>query len=282
MGRFMKRVSIVLPVYNGEENLEKSIESILNQTYQNIQLIIVDDCSTDKTPDIINSFIKKDSRICLIRNKENLKLPASLNVGFRYADGEYYTWTSDDNMYHESAIETMVNYLEENPTISMVYCNVLLIGRKGDILCKNELPDPEQLLFKNTIGACFLYRSEVANKVGEYDETLFLAEDYDYWLRIFQEGKIKHLGEFLYYYRCHENSLTSTKHEMVKVQTSKVWDKHFKFITEHISKRKQLYIFFDTYVYFKGEQKGDILDKLIKEYKCYYFHRIISKIKAHL
>lgn len=278
----MKKVSIVLPVYNGEENLEKSIESVLNQTYQNIQLILVDDCSTDKTPDIIDTYIKKDSRICLIRNKENLKLPASLNVGFRIAEGEYYTWTSDDNIYHESAIETMVNWMEENPIYSMIYCNVILIGQKGEILRKNKLPDPEQLLFKNTVGACFLYRSEIAHKVGEYDETLFLAEDYDYWLRIYQEGKIKHMEQFLYYYRCHDNSLTATKHELVKLQTSKVWDKHFEFIKEYIPKRKQLYSFFDTYIYFKEGQEKQSLEKLKKEYKGYCFHRVISKIKMHL
>lgn len=278
----MKKVSIVLPVYNGEENLEKSIESILNQTYQNIQLILVDDCSTDKTPDIIDTYIKKDSRICLIRNEENLKLPASLNAGFRIAEGEYYTWTSDDNIYHESAIETMVNCMEENPIYSMVYCNVILIGQEGEILRKNKLPDPEQLLFKNTVGACFLYRSEIAHKVGEYDETLFLAEDYDYWLRIYQEGKIKHMKQFLYYYRCHDNSLTATKHELVKLQTSKVWDKHFLFIVNRAINLKSLYMFFDNYVYFKGKQGNEALKRLKKEYKGYGKYRLICKLRAHL
>ena len=100
-----KLVSIVLPTFNGEEFLAQSIESVLKQSYKNLELIIVNDCSTDSTPRIIEEFAKKDSRIKIIHNAINQKLPRSLNIGFNAASGEYWTWTSDDNYYLENAIE---------------------------------------------------------------------------------------------------------------------------------------------------------------------------------
>ncbi len=209
----MPKVSIVLPTYNGEEFLSNSIESVINQTFQDWELIIVNDCSTDNSLSIAEDYVKKDNRIKIINNDENKKLPESLNIGFREARGEYYTWTSDDNEYYPNAIEKMVNFLDINKSYGMVYavCKTINIendevGRWGDIAIT-----PVELLEGNIIGACFLYRSEVANIVGYYDKRHFLAEDHDYWLRLYKRSKIAHLEEELYFYRHHKNSLTAKK-----------------------------------------------------------------------
>ena len=105
---FMPKVSIVLPTYNGEEYIRQSIDSIRNQTFEDWELIIVNDYSTDGTSLIIREYEKKDSRIIVIENSENKKLPASLNIGFRSATGKYFTWTSDDNRYLPNALQCMV------------------------------------------------------------------------------------------------------------------------------------------------------------------------------
>ena len=110
MNKITPLVSIVLPTYNGENFIAKAIESILKQTYTNFELIIVDDCSSDATNEIINSYAKKDARIRIIKNDVNKKLPASLNIGFDNAKGEYYTWSSDDNEYYPQAFEKMVDF----------------------------------------------------------------------------------------------------------------------------------------------------------------------------
>ena len=102
-----KLISIILPTYNGEKYIRESIDSILNQTYKNWELIIVNDCSTDQTPTIVDEYATKDSRIKIINNAMNLKLPKSLNIGFKEAKGEYYTWTSDDNIFKPTALEVM-------------------------------------------------------------------------------------------------------------------------------------------------------------------------------
>ena len=158
----MNKVSIVLPTYNGQDNLEKSIESIIRQTYSNWELIIVDDCSSDLTKNIAEKYVEKDKRIRVISNIENMKLPKSLNIGFQNATGEYYTWTSDDNQYKENAIDKMVNFLNNNPDCGMVYCDTTLIDSKGNIIRENTLPEPELLVFSKTFKTYFLNKRKIS------------------------------------------------------------------------------------------------------------------------
>lgn len=114
MSDISKLVSIVLPTYNGEKFIRESIESVINQTYKNWELIIVNDCSTDGTLQIIEEYAQKDNRIKYITNEVNSRTAQSLNNGFKLAKGEYYTWTSDDNMYKPNAVEKMVKFLDLN------------------------------------------------------------------------------------------------------------------------------------------------------------------------
>ncbi|NLG52731.1 MAG: glycosyltransferase, partial [Clostridiales bacterium] len=135
----MKKISVVLPVYNGEKYLRESIQSVINQTYSNWELIIVDDASTDSSPDIIREFAKTDNRIRFITNPTNQKLPESLNIGFRQASGEYLTWTSDDNLYAGDAFKIMAEALDEEPEYGMVFCDISYIDENGDITGDNSV-----------------------------------------------------------------------------------------------------------------------------------------------
>jgi len=208
------KISIVLPVYNGERYLKYSINSILEQTFTDWELIIVDDCSCDNTSDIINEYINIDNRIYCIRNEKNLKIPGSLNVGFAKAKGEYLTWTSDDNMYDKNALEVMNHYLDHNKEKVMVYASCRLMDDHGTGIpgaWGEKKPTPLGLLRENTCGACFLYRASAAQKVGLYDQSAFLAEDHDYWLRMMLVGEIGHISEELYSYRKHKHNLSNNK-----------------------------------------------------------------------
>lgn len=214
-------ISIVLPTYNGEEYLASSIESILQQSYSDFELIIVDDCSEDGTWEIMQKYSRQDCRIKIIHNNNNKKLPASLNIGFAQAKGEYFTWTSDDNVFHPTAFERLIDVLKINQEISIVYALYYFIGEDGTVLGKTTMDSSNirDIYGGNSIGACFMYKREVHEKLNGYDENLFLVEDYDFWLRAKRYFKFYLLPEYLYDYRVHGNSLTETRNNEIRTKT---------------------------------------------------------------
>lgn len=215
-------VSVVLPTYNGIKYIEKSIKSVVRQTYTDLELIIVDDCSTDGTNSLVDTYAKKDSRIHVIHNKDNKKLPASLNIGFNEAHGNYFTWTSDDNYYSLTAIEEMVNFLEENPQVDVVYADYKSIDEDDNILQEIIHAKETNLYSGNCVGACFLYKRKVHETLHGYNEELFLIEDYDFWLRAGLQFQYGVLNKFLYFYRFHEASLTGSRKKDITVRTDKL------------------------------------------------------------
>lgn len=213
----LSKVSIILPTYNGAKYIRQSIGSCLDQTHKNIELIIIDDGSTDETPQIIQSY--QDKRIKYIRHKKNKGLPRALNTGFAKATGEYLTWTSDDNYYAKDAIEKMLSFLK-NQHCEFVYCDFYKFN-ENKISNKKFItsPDSPDLKNNNFIGPCFLYSVKVKETIGDYHPDTELAEDYDYWIRISKKFPIAHLKEPLYFYRIHKKSLFSTRYREIQIVT---------------------------------------------------------------
>ena len=204
-------ISVVLPVWNGERYLEQAMRSILNQSYDNFELIVVNDCSTDASLPIAQSFAEKDSRICVISNESNLKLPASLNQGFSVARGMYFTWTSDDNLLERDFLKTLLHELL-NSDADLVYSDFNSIDDEGMFLGVSPVGEAEELISQNTIGASFLYKRKVHEAIGGYDVDKFLYEDYDFWIRAYLSGfKFRRLHSIVYNYRRHKDALTSTR-----------------------------------------------------------------------
>ena len=281
-----KKVSIVLPVYNGEDSLSDAIESVLNQTYKNLELIIVNDCSSDGTAKIIEKYALQDKRIGIINNKINQKLPRSLNIGFKAATGEYLTWTSDDNVYRESAIERMVSVLDHKTDIGMVYTDYTIVNELGNQMetYVNIVQNPENLRLMSVVGACFLYRRSVAERVGEYDAELFLAEDYDYWIRIWKCAKCLALHENLYVYKLQGKSLTATKSKAAHLQKGKVISKHYDFLYStcrtHSEKIDFLNNFNNLLRYFESDRKKKELKRIFKDMPSYRINYILNQSNA--
>ena len=206
------KVSIVLPVYNGAKYLKESIRSCLDQTHRNLQLVIVDDCSTDETPEIIKEFAERDHRITSIRNETNLHLPGALNVGFRNSTGDLLSWTSHDNCYAPYAIETLVRQLCSVPNVGLVYSAFRHIDEMGRVDPRIVyLPHPSLLPVVNSVGPCFLYRRAVYDAIGDYDEKAEYQEDYDYWLRVSKRFRLMRLHVPLYFYRRNPESMTARR-----------------------------------------------------------------------
>ena len=205
-----EKISIVLPVHNGSKYVRGSIDSCLAQTHKDLELIVVDDCSTDATPDILSSY--RDPRLRVIRNKVNQRLPCSLNIGFKAATGDYLTWTSDDNEFIPGAIEKMLEALRREPAVDFVYADYWAMdettGKKEAV----RVPDKLSLDLKNEVGGCFLYSRKCYEAVGDYNPYYEIVEDYDYWIRIWKRFTIRRCEGPLYLYRYHAQSLTTTRH----------------------------------------------------------------------
>jgi glycosyltransferase involved in cell wall biosynthesis len=224
-------VSIILPTYNGHKYLPQAIESCLAQTYRRWELIVVDDCSTDVTPQTIAKYSAAEPRIRVIRHDVNRKLPEALNTGHAAAMGSYLAWISDDNRFVPHAIEEMTAFLEHNPIVGLVYADCVVIDENGRYLRDFPAAPPSKLAYFNAVGACFMYRRSVYQSVGSYDTELFLAEDYDYWLRIYRQFDIAHLPKLLYEYRRHDQSLTSTTgSSAVRVSVERTLRRHLPYL----------------------------------------------------
>lgn len=259
----MPKVSIVLPTYNGERYLRQSVDSILAQTYKDWELIIVDDCSTDKTAEIVDMYCESDSRIRIIHNTHNQKLPQSLNNGFAVAKGQYLTWTSDDNLYLQDALAVMARYLDEHKDVYMVRGAMESIDKSGDIIGQSEPYSNEKMYEVNCLGACFLYRREVREKVGDYAVDMFCVEDYDYWLRTLAYfGEIVPIDKILYQYRRHESSLSMMKREEVRNQLTKLRICHLDRIFEALCDKKDVL----CRIYYEMKQSENMMEEVTEKF----------------
>lgn len=259
------KVTVVLPTYNGEKYIQKSIESIIAQTFTDWELIVVNDCSTDNTVSIVTKYAKIDKRVKVVSNEANQKLPKSLNIGFEHSRGEYLTWTSDDNYYLPDALEKMVKYLDEYRDFPMVSAGMEFINEKNEISGDLSQFDADKMYYNNCVGACFMYRRTVLDDIGTYDTGMFLVEDYDYWMRVLLHyGQIGHINEILYRYRRHDNSLTATRMQDIKKQLMILRMKYLDFIIERLKMRKDYLcgIYYEFKLY---EIKTETVDKKFYE-----------------
>lgn len=212
----LPRVSMIMPVYNGARYLAAALDSVLAQEFEDFELICLNDGSTDATPDILADYAAKDHRIVYRDNPCNIGLPATLNRGFEMSRGEYHSWTSHDNVLRRDMLSTLVHALDADKTIGVVYAGYSVIDGKGGIL-RYQPPRPaEERWFGNPVGAAFLYRRKVTDALGGYDESLFGAEDYDFWLRAARTFKFQPVDRDVYFYRRHDASLTNQKSMQIK------------------------------------------------------------------
>ncbi|MES2215429.1 MAG: glycosyltransferase [Pseudomonadota bacterium] len=239
-------ISIILPSYNRAGYVGETIESCLAQSYQNFELIIVDDFSRDNSTSVIEQYAFQDSRIKLIKNTVNKKLPATLNIGFREARGEYYTWISDDNLFAPNALEVMLAEIQKFLDIGLVYADYTTIDDGGSKVARIYQEPPEFLPIRDCVGACFLYSADAARQAGEYNEELFLIEDYEYFLRMGLITKMHHIPESLYLYRVHDGSLTKSRKEEIRLAKNRLkatFEGKYK-IPGHLQHIYELYMWF--------------------------------------
>ena len=236
----MTLISVVLPTYNGSKYIARAIDSIINQTESDWELIIVNDCSTDNTLEIISNYANSDKRIKIINNFNNMKLPASLNIGFKQATGKYLTWTSDDNMYKPNAFSVMSEFLKKHDDVDFVSCDMDWVNEDLIKYAQHsnwaDRTSPLTLAFICNIGACFMYKNTIVNMVGNYSEEMFCAEDWDYWCRIAIQKNMAYLNENCYIYVANTGGLSYTHREQANKMGEFVVKKYADTIINKYSK----------------------------------------------
>lgn len=185
-------VSIIMPVYNEEKYLRSSILSVLNQTYDNWELLIVDDCSTDASPDIIKEYVEKDHRIKGLKNaSRTFKIPAKpRNVGIKNAQGRFITFLDSDDQWLPTKLEHQLQLFEQNEDAVIVYSNYKRMNAQGNIsntMVKAPHSTTYRELLKGNVMGCLTVMYD-AGKVGRQYCPLCGYDDYALWLQILRKG----------------------------------------------------------------------------------------------
>jgi malonyl-CoA O-methyltransferase len=248
-------VSIVLPTYNGARYIEQAVQSCLTQTHRRFELIIVDDGSHDDTASKVEAYCRTDRRVRLVRHDRIRTLPLALNTGFSMAGGDYLTWTSDDNIYQPDALAEMVTFLENHPDVGMVYTDYSFIDEHGRLVERKTAGEPHGLLSEdyNCLSPCFLYRRRVRDVIGEYASDLYLAEDYDYWLRVSHSFCLSSYHRDLYSYRIHPGSLSAQYRRRIEPVTEKALARHLRVARVPRSRKAALFFMFAQRTRARGE-----------------------------
>lgn len=200
-----KLVSVLIPVYNVEKYVELAIRSIMNQTYNNLEIIIVDDGSNDNTYEILKKLAGQDSRIRLFKNPENMKIVNTLNFALSIANGKYIARMDGDDISEIHRIENKVKFLEGHPEFDLVGSSMVSINIFGDIIGRTICyADPFILLktikYVTPVGHIWVARKSVYDKLGGYRE-ISGVEDYDFLLRMLSSSlKFTNIQDYYGYY----------------------------------------------------------------------------------
>lgn len=201
-------VSIVVPVYNQGQYLDEALQSLLAQTYRKIEIIVLDDGSSDTTPEVLKKYTGR----LHWESQPNMGQSRTLNKGWQMAKGEFLSYLSGDDALLPDAIATSVNYLERNPKAVLTYCDFDLIDPHSRVVRQVTTPDFNfQDMITDVVcppGPCPVFRREAFEKAGLWDAQFRQMPDYDYWLRLGLQGDFVRIPRVLAKFRVHESSQT--------------------------------------------------------------------------
>ncbi len=208
----MPKISLITTIYNRDRYLAKAIASVLAQTYQDFELILFDDGSTDNSVAIAESYAQQDNRIKVIKSPHIGRIPA-LIAASKLATGEYAGVVDSDDWISDNALAAAVAVLDSKPEVGVVYTNCVYTDSQGNILGErkqNQLPfSRDRLLIDFIIFHLRIYRRCLFEQVEGYDATLDRAEDYDLALKLSEVTNVEFIPTATYYYRQHPQSLGS-------------------------------------------------------------------------
>ena len=246
----MKKVSIIIPCYNQEKYIEEALQSATNQTYKNIEIVCIDDCSKDNSFKIIEKFTKTNQNIVFCKNENNMGVIATRNKAISLCTGEYILPLDADDIIEPTYIEKAVKILDANQNIGIVYCNTRFLGKINENLNCGEFNNSD-FLYYNCICCTALFRKTDFFKAGGYKESMNIGhEDHDLWLSILEQGLDAYkIDETLFYYRKHNNSRTNIAVKNQDLIFLKLLENHFNLYKNDAQFQNKICSFIERLIY---------------------------------
>ena len=210
----MPKVSVIIPCFNKEKFVGKAIESVLAQVYTDYEIIVINDGSTDDSQRVLQNY---SSRIIILKHQNccNKGQSCSLNLALNFSNSEYISILDADDLFLPNKLKVLVDFLDLNESVYVVYSNGFAIDENGNILYNiyklnhREISDPNNLLLD-----CYIlptngvFRRRLLAQSGLFDESLRAAQDHDFALRLFENSRVAYIDEPLFMYRRHANSIS--------------------------------------------------------------------------
>jgi glycosyltransferase involved in cell wall biosynthesis len=258
-------ISVILPFYNAEKYIFESINSILNQTYKNFELIAIDDGSTDNTLQIVSGF--KDNRIKLIQNEKNLGLIATLNIGLNLSQGEFIARMDADDISLPNRFETQIKYLSEHNNVDILGSYYEIFGEENKtVTVPTSFEQIKiELMYHNVVchPSVMMRTSSLLNNQLEFNSSYLHTEDWFFWLNAISKGLvIENINQVLLKYRYEGQNITSKNKHSIEDRYKNI----FQFIEQHFFNETSERL---THMHW-NLGRGGIFDTNVKELTDFY------------
>ena len=248
------KISVIMSVYNGEDYLAEAIDSVLAQSFTDFELIIINDCSTDKTADILSHYASLDARVKVHTNEVNLRLPSSLNKAISLAEGKYIARMDADDICLPDRFEKQYAFMEAHPDTALSSCRFMTLkngvissggcGGKTD----NESIKALLLVTNPILHPGIIAKADVIRELG-YDKSFTCTEDMELWSRfVMAKCKIEILPEYLMIYRLHDKQITTTTRERQRGEVIAIQKRYYAELLDGMS--EELEDFYINGIYF--------------------------------
>lgn len=227
-------VSVYIPNYNYSKYIKKAIESVLNQTYRNTELIIIDDGSTDNSKNIINQYVNNSKVKCIFQKNKGLNI--SNNIALKISKGDYILRLDADDWLDPNCIEILYNTIKKDKDIGFVFSDYYFVDAQENIIKQVRRHDFKKvkLLDQPAHGACSLIKRKLLLEYGGYSEKFTCQDGFDLWLNFIGRKKILNINLPLFYYRQHSVSLSSNEKRILYTR-SKIFSKYSKGISKKLN-----------------------------------------------
>ena len=262
------KISLIMSVYNGEDYLAETIDSVLNQTFTEWELIVINDCSTDSTSEILSKYAALDSRVKVHTNEVNLRLPSSLNKALTLAQGKYIARMDADDICLPNRLQKQYEFMEKNQDVDLSSCRFMTLKNgfvsSGGCGGKNDYNSLKALLLVTNpiLHPGIIAKAQVIKELG-YDKNFTCTEDMELWTRFVLGGyKLEILPEYLMMYRLHDKQITGTTLEKQKGEVISIQRKYLATLLETMSEEQE--DFYINGIYFR---KNIDINKFCEFYK---------------